>query len=214
MKANVPAIPLPQGARGGAAGGGAAQPPATTSQKLADGVYLILPGYASLAVDFKDYIVVIESGNSEAKATAIIDEAKKLIPNKPIKYVVNTHNHFDHLSGIRTFMAEGATIITHEQNKRYYEKLATLPHTLNPDRLAKSPKKVSIETMKDKKILTDGNHVIELHRQQGSTHNDGMILVYLPKEKVLLEADGWNPPNEENGPPSPLNTPQYNVNLV
>ena len=104
------------------------------SQKLADGVYLILPAYAALAVDFKDYIVVVEGPQSEERANAIIAEAKKDIPNKPIKYVVNTHNHFDHSSGLRTFIAEGATIITHQQNKAYYEKIFALPHTLNPDR--------------------------------------------------------------------------------
>src|SRR5207244_12612352 len=108
--------------------------------------------YASIAVDFKDYIVMIEGGNSEAGATAIITEAKKLIPNKPIKYVVNTHNHFDHSSGLRRFMAEGVTIITHEGNKQYFEKLASLPHTLSPDTLAKTPKKAFVEGMKDKKI--------------------------------------------------------------
>src|SRR5438128_2052954 len=87
---------------------GAPQTPPATSQKLADGVYLILPAYAALAVDFKDYVVVIEGPQSEERANAIITEAKRLIPNKPIKYVVNTHNHFDHLGGLRTFVAEGA----------------------------------------------------------------------------------------------------------
>ena len=194
--------------------GGGGQPPATTSRPLGDGVHLILGGYASIAVDFKDYIVVIEGGNSEAGASAIIAEAKRLIPNKPIKYLVHTHSHFDHSSGIRRFMAEGVTIITHQQNKQYFEKLAGLPHTLNPDMLAKSPKKALIEPMKDKRTLTDGNHVIELYRSLNSTHNDGLIIAYLPKEKVLLEADGWNPPNEQDAAPGPLNNTIYNRNLM
>ncbi|PYS05842.1 MAG: MBL fold metallo-hydrolase [Acidobacteria bacterium] len=209
VKPNAPAnIQPPQAA----AGGGGPQP-TTTSRKLGDGVYLILPGYASIAVDFKDYIVVLETGNSEQRASAIIAEAKKLIPNKPIKYVLNTHNHFDHASGLRTFMAEGVTILTHASNKQYYEKIATMPHTLNPDLLAKNPKKVLIEPIGDKKVLTDGNHVIELYRVQKSTHNDGLIMAYLPKEKVLLEADSWNPPGQPNGP-APLNNPIYNKNLM
>jgi len=196
------------------AGGGGGQPPAVTSRMLGDGVYLILGGYASIAVDFKDYIVVLEGGNSEAGAGAIIAEAKKLIPNKPIKYVVNTHSHFDHSSGIRRFMAEGTTIITHQQNKQYFEKLASLPHTLNPDMLAKSPQKPSVEGMGDKRVLTDGNHVVELYRLKDSTHNDGLIVAYLPKEKVLLEADGWNPPAEQDAAPGPLNNLIYNKNLM
>ena len=116
VKPNAPASIQP--AQG--AGGGAGAQAATTSQKLGDGVYLILPAYAALAVDFKDGIVVIEGPQSEQRASAIIAEAKRLIPNKPIRYVVNTHAHFDHAGGLRTFVAEGATIVTHEMNKPYY----------------------------------------------------------------------------------------------
>jgi glyoxylase-like metal-dependent hydrolase (beta-lactamase superfamily II) len=63
-------------------------------------------------------------------------------------------------------------------------------------------KKISIETVGDKKILTDGNHVIELHRLQGSNHNDGLMVAYLPKEKILVEADAFNPPAQPNAAPS------------
>ena len=192
---------------------GTPQTPPATSQKLADGVYLILPAYAALAVDFKDYIVIVEGPQNEERANAIITEAKRVIPNKPIKYVVNTHNHFDHSSGLRTFIAEGATIITYQGNKAYYEKIFALPHTLNPDRQSTANKKISIETMADKKILTDGNHVIELHRLQGSNHNDGLIVAYLPKEKILVEADAFNPPAQANAPPpNPVNA--NNINLM
>jgi glyoxylase-like metal-dependent hydrolase (beta-lactamase superfamily II) len=180
-----------------------AAPAAATSEKLSDGVYLILGGYAAIAVDFKDYIVVIEGPQSEDRASAIIAKAKELIPNKPIRYVVNTHAHFDHSSGIRTFMAEGATVITHQGNKAFLEKVGSLPHTLNPDKLAMSRKKPSIETMTEKKVLTDGNHVIELYHMTDIGHHDGLIMAYLPKEKVLLEADAYNPQAANATPPSP-----------
>jgi len=206
VKPNAPANIQP-------AQGGPPPAPAVSSQKLADGVYLILPAYAALAVDFKDYIVVVEAPQSEERANAIIAEAKRDIPNKPIKYVVNTHNHFDHSSGLRTFIAEGATIITYQGNKGYYEKIFAAPHTLNPDRQSEAKKKISIETMTDKKVLTDGNHVIELYRLQGSNHNDGLIVAYLPKEKILVEADAFNPPAQPNAAPA---TPPSanNINLM
>jgi glyoxylase-like metal-dependent hydrolase (beta-lactamase superfamily II) len=207
VKPNAPvSIQAAQG-RGGAggaggAGGGAA---ATPSEKLADGVYLILGGYASIAVDFKDYIVVIEGPQSEERASAIIAEAKRLIPGKPIKYLVNTHHHFDHASGLRTFVAEGATIITHQINKPYYEKLFVAPHTLNPDKLAMSKKAPTIETMTEKRVLTDGNHVVELHHVRGAGHNAGLLVVYFPKEKILVEADAYNPPAQASAPvPMPI----------
>jgi glyoxylase-like metal-dependent hydrolase (beta-lactamase superfamily II) len=184
-----------------------------TSEKLGDGVYLILGGYAALAVDFKDYIVVIEGPQSEDRASAIIAETKKLIPNKPIRYVVNTHAHFDHSSGLRTFMAEGATIITHQTNKAFLEKVGSLPHTLSPDKLAESKRKPSIETMTEKKVLTDGNHVIELYHMTNIGHHDGLIMAYLPKEKVLVEADAYNPAAQPNAQPPSTPSP-YNLALV
>jgi len=188
-------------------------PAPVSSQKLADGVYLILPAYAALAVDFKDYIVVVEGPQSEERGEAVIAEAKRDIPNKPIKYVVNTHNHFDHSSGLRAFIAEGATIITYQGNKGYYEKIFSQPHNLSPDRQSEAKKKISIETMTDKKVLTDGNRVIELYRLQGSNHNYGLIVAYLPKEKILVEADAFNPPANPNAPaPATLNA--NNVNLM
>ena len=179
-------------------------PVTATSEKLGDGVYLILGGYAAVAVDFKDYIVVIEGPQSEERANAIIAEAKKLIPNKPIRYVVNTHAHYDHSSGIRAFMAEGATIVTHEVNKPFLEKVASMPHTLTPDREQTAKKKPSFETMTEKKVMTDGNHVIELYHVTNIGHHDGLIMAYLPKEKVLVEADAYNPAAQPNAtPPSP-----------
>ena len=79
-------------------------------------------------------------------------------------------------------------------NKPHYEKVWANPHALSPDRLTQNPKKSSFKTMTEKMVLTDGNHVIKLYHLQNFGHNDGMIVAYLPKEKGLLEADGFNPP--------------------
>ena len=215
VKANTAvSIQPPQGrgaGPGGAPAGGAAA--GVPTEKLADGIYLILGGYASVAVDFKDYIVVIEGPQSEARAQQIIDAAKRLIPGKPIRYVVNTHHHFDHSSGLRTFVAEGATVVTHEVNKPYFEKLFALPHTLEPDRLQQSKRAPMFETMTEKKVLTDGNHVIELHHLAGSGHNEGLVVAYFPKEKILVEADSYNPPAQAPTAAPPSISP-YTANLA
>jgi glyoxylase-like metal-dependent hydrolase (beta-lactamase superfamily II) len=191
----------------------AAAAPGVTSEKLGDGVYLILGGYAAVAVDFKDYIVVIEGPQSEARANAIIAETKKLIPNKPIRYVVNTHAHFDHASGIRAFMAEGATVLTHQVNKAFLEKVGTSPHTLNPDKLAEAKRKPSVEAVTGKRVLTDGNHIVELHHMTNILHHDGLLLVYLPKQKVLIQADAYNPAAQPNATPPATPSP-YTAALV
>jgi glyoxylase-like metal-dependent hydrolase (beta-lactamase superfamily II) len=204
VKVNTPVnTQAPQGRGGAPAAAAAPANPPAVSEKIGDGVYLITGGYTVIAVDFKDYIALVESGQTEARALAVIAEAKRLIPNKPIRYVINTHSHFDHAGGLRAFVAEGSTILTHESNKAYLEKVLSLPHTLNPDKAQSSGKKPIVEGMGDKKVLTDGTHVIELYRLQNFLHHDGMIVAYLPKEKAILEADGYNPQPANATPPNP-----------
>ncbi|HYJ93539.1 MAG TPA: MBL fold metallo-hydrolase [Vicinamibacterales bacterium] len=203
VKINAPVNTQPPQGRGGAPAAAAQAPPPVTVEKLSDGVYVMTGGYTVIAIDFKDYIALIESGQSEERALAVIAEAKRLIPNKPIRYVINTHSHFDHAGGLRAFVAEGSTILTHESNKAYLEKVLSLPHTLNPDKAQGSGKKPILEGMGDRKILTDGTHVLELHHLKNFLHHDGMLVAYLPKEKVLLEADAYNPQPPAATPPNP-----------
>src|SRR5262249_5811186 len=186
------------GGLGAAGGGGRGPAPAAAantlaSEPLSDGVYLITGGYAAIAIDFKDHITILETGQSEARGQAVIAEAKRLISNKPVKYVVNTHSHVDHSSGLRAAVSEGATILTHQLNKAYLEKTLALPHTLNPDNAQQNSKKPVVEAVGEKRVLTDGVHTVELHHMLNFGHHDAMLIAYLPKEKVLLEADGYNP---------------------
>jgi len=202
VKANAPANIQPPQGRGGAAPAAAAAN-AVASEPLGDGVYLITGGYAAIAIDMKDHVLILETGQSEARGQAVIAEAKRLIPNKPVKYVVNTHSHVDHSSGLRAAVSEGATIITYQGNKAYLEKTLALPHTLSPDKAQQNGKKPVIEAVGEKKVLTDGVHTVELHHLQNFGHHDNMLIAYLPKEKVLLEADGYNPQAATATPPSP-----------
>lgn len=174
-------------------------------QKLADGVYMSRGLHVATIVEFQDHLVVIEAPSSEARAIEIIDAAKKSFPGKPIRYVVNTHSHSDHSDGLRTFVAEGAIIITHEINKAYLERVLSAPHTLNPDRLAASPKTIQIETMGDKRVMTDGNQLMELHLVKGSQHSEGLLMAYFPKDRILVEADAFDPQMPVSEPPMPLN---------
>ena len=99
----------------------AATPRPAKSEKVADGVWYITGGSAhSVLIEMKDYLIVVEAPHGEQRALAVMAEVKKLVPNKPIKYLVNTHHHFDHSSGVRAFAAEGVTIVTHEVNRPYY----------------------------------------------------------------------------------------------
>ena len=188
-----------------------APPPAPVMvavDKLADGVYYLTGGtHHSLAIEMRDHIVVADVPNNEARASAVLAKAKELIPNKPIRFVVTSHHHWDHLGGIRTAMDEGATIVTHQSNKAFLERVAKTPHTLVPDRLAASKKGVKIQTVGDRGQLTDGTRTIELHRLQGYEHTGDMMVVYLPKEKILGEPDAFTPPAQAGTAPIPPAVP-------
>src|SRR2546423_6020325 len=94
------------------------------SQRLADGVWFLGGGsHNSIAVAMKDFAVLIEAPLDDARTNAVIAETKRLVPGKPIKYVVNTHHHWDHAGGLRAAYAEGATIVTNEQNQNFYNRV-------------------------------------------------------------------------------------------
>jgi glyoxylase-like metal-dependent hydrolase (beta-lactamase superfamily II) len=151
-----------------------------------------------------DYVVLIEAPQSEMITAAIISEVKKAIPNKAIKYVVNSHAHADHSGGLRAAVAEGATIITHESNKPLYEKWFTNARTLlDPDTLSKSPRKAKFEYIGEKKILKDLN-TIELYHIKAA-HAEDLVIAYLPGIKAVVEGDAFNAPAANAAPPQNIN---------
>jgi glyoxylase-like metal-dependent hydrolase (beta-lactamase superfamily II) len=194
----------------------AAAPPGTprvTVDKLADGVwYFGTPNARNWAVEFNDHVVVVEGIGSEARSLAVTDEIAKVIPNKPIRYVINTHAHYDHAGGLRTYVAKGVTVVTHELNKPFFEKVWARPRTIAPDLLSKSPRPAIFETVSDKKVMTDGTRTIEIYHMKGTSHNVANLLVFMPKEGLLYFGDGYNPPAGDD-PRDPGRTPEQMIDL-
>ena len=222
VKANVavPTIPVPDRVRQATA-----PPVKVESQKLADGVWLLGGGtHNSMLVEFRDFVAVVEAPVNEARSLAVIAEVNRLVPNKQIRYVVNTHHHFDHAGGLRTYFSQGTTVVTHESNKDYYLDILFHPSawTLQPDRLAIyspmymiSRRPAPIDTVGTKYVVSDGVRMMEiLHVQdmayelgdpsyrQGN-HGADMLMVHLPKEKILLNADLYSPPAQGAQPTVP-----------
>jgi glyoxylase-like metal-dependent hydrolase (beta-lactamase superfamily II) len=187
-----PPPPAGRGGGPGGGGGGAPQPPAAPPvEKLGEGVFKIGGNYASLAVDMGDHILVIESGQSDARGLAVMAAAKQAIPNKPIRFVVNSHPHFDHASGLAAAVAEGATILTHNNNEKVLETLLSGPRTLTGDSLSKvTNRRTNVVTGVGDRDIRKGNNgkVVELYRVPNE-HSDGLLVVYLPAEKTLWTAD-------------------------
>ena len=188
--------PPPAPGRGGGPGGpgGGGPPPAPAAppvEKLGDGAFKIGGNYVSLAIDMGDHVLVVESGQSDARGMAVMAAAKQAIPNKPIRFVVNSHPHFDHASGLAAAVAEGATILTHNNNEEVLERLLAGPRTLTGDSLSKvTNRRTNVVTGVGDRDVRKGSNgkVVELHRIPNE-HSDGMLVVYLPAEKVLWSAD-------------------------
>lgn len=167
-----------------------------TLTKLAPDVYFlngISAGdvwfYSQMFVVFKDYVLVVESPLNDGISQAIITKIKEVAPDKPIKYLVPTHYHSDHLGGVRAYIAEGATILTTPGNRNLIETIAATPHTIRPDSLSLNQRKVAIEIFTDRKIITDGQQTVELYNLGPTPHVDEIVIVYLPKEKILFVSD-------------------------
>jgi glyoxylase-like metal-dependent hydrolase (beta-lactamase superfamily II) len=112
-----------------------------------------------------------------------------LIPNKPIRYVFNTHPHADHTAGLPVLVAEGAVVITQKNNEEFLSKALNTPRTLLNDTLAKNPKKAKIEVVAEKKVYSDGTRTVEMYHVYPVPHSNGLLIAYIPKEKVLFQGD-------------------------
>jgi glyoxylase-like metal-dependent hydrolase (beta-lactamase superfamily II) len=196
-----------------AAAAGAPQQARTSSERIGDGVWYLAgtPDPNSQLVEFRDFTVLIESSVTEARAVANIAEARRIAPNKPVRYHVNSHHHGDHAAGLRAFVAEGSTIVTHEMNRRFYEQVVLrAPRTLAPDLLVRNPRAATFMWVNDKQVITDGERTLEVYHVPNG-HAANLLMSYLPREKLLIITDIFNDFGEPrpNDPPPGIVSPYY-----
>jgi glyoxylase-like metal-dependent hydrolase (beta-lactamase superfamily II) len=192
--------------------GPAPMPMGVEVEQIADHVWFLNGGApVSLLVEFADHVVIIEAPQNDERTDATLAAVTQVTPGKPIRWVVNTHHHFDHSGGVRAFVAEGIPILTHEKNKPYWERVLANPFTLAPDRLARAPRKPVIDTVGDTRILRDATMALELHHVRGNLHDEALLMAYLPATKMLVQADTFHP----RPGASPLAAPPpFTTNLV
>ena len=199
-------LPVPDGIQSGST---ASADVPLASEELADGVWHITGGsHYSVVVEFDEYLAVVEAPGDEARSLAVLAEARTLAPDKPVRYVLTTHHHFDHIGGLRTYAAEGATIVTHATNVAYLEQTLMAPATLMPDRQAEAAEPPILEGVSETYEITDGQQTIQVYATDGDTHTGEYTLVYLPGPRILVEADAWSPGAPDAPPPA---TPPANA---
>jgi glyoxylase-like metal-dependent hydrolase (beta-lactamase superfamily II) len=177
------------------------RPPSVEWHRLADGVHKIQGvGHATIVVEMADHLIAVEGPLYEARTAPVVKAIKDKFPNKPIRYVIPTHHHLDHAGGIRAFKATGAILVVPFSAKEFYTKVAKAPHSRNPDSLEKNKVGVVIESFGGgPRILTDGKRRVEIHPLPLS-HAEDFVIVYLPAEKIVIEADHISPRNGQVRP--------------
>jgi len=184
----------PTGALAGPEVGG--PPPAVTLTSIGKDAYLVnafdtggVFFYSSIFVVFNEYVVAVEAPLSDSATQAILAKIHEVAPGKAVKYLVQTHDHSDHLGGIRGYIAEGATIVATPATASVVRTVASVNHPFNADRLQRAPRPVSIETLPDKRVFDDGTHRIEFYNVGPTPHALEILVAYLPAEKTLFVSD-------------------------
>ncbi len=160
----------------------AQQPPrpqiAVTKVEGTEGVYIFRNGnHQAMFVVTKDGVIATDpvAYGRPTGGQQYVDEIKK-VTDKPIKYLIYSHHHFDHIAGGKAFKDAGAKVIAHK-NATARLKVLQDPHTVIPD-----------ESMGDKKTIKLGGTTLELS-YHGLNHSDSTLVMRLPKEKIVYIVD-------------------------
>ncbi|HXW04377.1 MAG TPA: MBL fold metallo-hydrolase [Vicinamibacterales bacterium] len=186
-------------------------PEAVTVDRMAPGVYRLGGGPAnSYMVEFADFVAVFEAPGNEDRSLAVIESVVKLAPNKPIRWLISSHPHFDHIGGLRTYLHIGATIVTHMKNLAFLNRdvLNYEPRTVAPDIVSRWPptelsEGYNYEAVQENYVITDNSRILRVYYVQPLQHAEGMLMAYLPAERIAFQADLF----DTHEPPRPQQLP-------
>jgi glyoxylase-like metal-dependent hydrolase (beta-lactamase superfamily II) len=159
-----------------------------TAQKVAPHIWRLTPSGTSV-IEFKDHLTLFELDANPKQAKAIIAFARTLVPGKPVTQLICSHEHFDHVAGLREAVAEGLTIISRRPNGEQFEEMVNHPDPDYPDDLARSPKPLKFIGVDEKLVLSDPTMTLWVLWTRNNIHMADGVVAYAPAQKVIFEGD-------------------------
>ena len=150
-----------------------------------------------VAVEFADFVVVFEAYGSSLRSIGNIARVRSVIPSKPIRYVISSHYHDDHLGGVREYAALGASFITTRDAVEPLRTNLLVRHAMRPDSFSAAPKNAVIDIVDSVRVIEDATRRLELYQIGPTAHVDRILIGYLPKERILIEGDLLDIPGEK-----------------
>jgi glyoxylase-like metal-dependent hydrolase (beta-lactamase superfamily II) len=181
-----------------------ASPPGTVAE-IAEGIYLVanLGGFQLMFVDLGGEVVAFDAPaahpfldampatNYSAGAAPLSRDYVRLIqhtlPGIPIRYVIISHHHSDHVGGVRDFLAAGATVISAPEDSALIHRMAEAPHTLKSGLPAGA--RPRIEVVRDRRVITGRVRSVEVRAVGANPHSDANLVLWLPASRVLMQGD-------------------------
>ncbi len=158
---------------------GGPAPFSTTKVQGAENVYVFrYGGHLSMFIVTRDGVIATDPISLQRPATVYLEEIRK-ITDKPVRYVIYSHGHLDHIAGGKAFKDAGARFIAHQNVKAQLQKIK-FADVVMPD-----------ETIGNRREIKLGGTTLELH-YMGRNHSDSAIVMRLPKERILFAVD-WIP---------------------
>jgi len=158
---------------------------------VAEGVKVVVgPSHNIMVVEMPDYVVAVDAPLYARYTAAALEQVRGAFPGKPLRYVVATHFHYDHIGGIREFAAEGGvTILCADNTVPFFEAILRSDHTISPDRLQQNPVRVDVQGVSDKLVLPSAHGgQLEVHRIE-TDHSKDTFIVYVSAANAVFESD-------------------------
>jgi glyoxylase-like metal-dependent hydrolase (beta-lactamase superfamily II) len=183
--------------------------PPLEPMEVAEGIYQVpnvRGGFAPIFVEFDDFVIAVDApagfpllpeippGHTDPAphwshhAERFVDAIHGVVPGKPIRYVVLTHGHQDHIGGVRAFVAAGATVLGPPQIRAWVQRLVS-DTELGPDRLTEVGEPLSWEDVAEPRVITDGRRQLHILPVDGNPHADGMLVVHEPDADLMFVSD-------------------------